>query len=402
MARPSQPVATVLMLLLAPGSSSMVAAGRAATTVATTAPVMSPPTPAATAPPGPDLARFLATNRPAYLEAMRGARAWLDALHVDPLELRGKGIKGKKKLVEQLEAYYGLWRVAPAAAKRSLLERIRSVVGVTYEDRYHDMGSISDERFRQDSTSYLRAAYLMDRLGLDTRRYRREIAKIQPRLDAQMSRRGANQQDTFHLYYQHFGLPEPFPLVTALQKGVITARTDPAALSTSQVYDLTHEVYARYDYGDRLDVDPFSAADGEYLRAALTTLAARYIDARDSDPLAEVLECLHYLRFEAAPGYSAGVSFLLARQNQDGSWGTYERERILLGDYVRQGYQLHTTLVAILALTAVFDEPMPPPARGRTASSMGRRRPSGTSRRSGLRGRREPRGMAPGPAPRLS
>jgi hypothetical protein len=32
-----------------------------------------------------------------------------------------------------------------------------------------------------------------------------------------------------------------------------------------------------------------------------------------------------------------------------------------LGDYVRQGYQLHTTLVAILALTAVFEEPMPGP-----------------------------------------
>src|SRR6266446_5234079 len=110
MARPSQPVATVLMLLLAAGPDSLVANHRAAPGVATTAPVMSPPTAPATAPPGPDLARFLATNRPAYLEAMRRARAWLDALHVDPLELRGKGIKGKKKLVEQLEAYYRLWR----------------------------------------------------------------------------------------------------------------------------------------------------------------------------------------------------------------------------------------------------------------------------------------------------
>jgi hypothetical protein len=373
MARSSQPVAIVLMLLLAPGSSNLIAAGRAAPTAATSAPVMSPPMAAATVPPGPDLARFLATNRPAYLEAMRRARAWLDALHVDPLELRGKGIKGKKKLVEQLEAYYRLWRIAPAAAKEPLLVRIKSVVGVTYEDRYHDMGSISDAWFRQDATSYLRAAFLMDRLGLDTRRYHREIAKIQPRLDAQMSRRGANQQEAFHLYYRHFGLQEPFPLETALQNGVIAARTDPAALSTSQVYDLTHEVYAPYDYGDRLDVDPFSEADRAYLRSALTALAARYIDARDSDPLAEVLECLHYLRFEAAPGYRAGVSFLLARQNQDGSWGTYPRERKLLGEFVRQGFQLHTTLVAILALTAVFDEPMPPPALNHTASSRGRR-----------------------------
>jgi len=396
MARPSRLVATVLTMLLAQVSSSLLSAGRAALTPATAAAAISPPTAPATAPAGRDLAGFLVTSRPEYLEAMRRARAWLDALHVDPLELRSKGIKGKKKLVEQLEAYYRLWRIAPPPERGPLLDRIRSVVGVTYEDRYHDMGSISDEWFRQDATSYLRAAFLMDRLGLDITRYRREIAKIQPRLDGQMNRRGANQQDAFHLYYRHFGLKEPFPLEAALQKGVIATRADPAALSTSQVYDLTHEIYARYDYGDRLDVDPFSAADKAYLRGALPALASRYIDTRDSDPLAEVVECLHYLRFEAAPDYRAGVSFLMARQNQDGSWGHYARERKILGDFVRQGFQLHTTLVAILALTAVFDEPMPPPARPRLTTRAHGRRTAGTWRNTGRPG------MAPGPAARLS
>ena len=350
------------MIVLASGLSAVVRAGAAGPAVAPGAPATS--SPAAAAPPATDLPRFLDANRPAYSDAMRRARAWLDALRVDPAELRSRGIKGKKKLVEQLEAYYRLWRVAPAAGKGPLLERIRKVVAVTYEDRYHDMGSISDAWFRQDSTSYLRAAYLMDRLGLDTRRYRGEIAKIQPRLDGQMSERGPNQQDAFHLYYQHFGLKEPFPLAAARQKGVIASRRDPASLSTMDLYDLTHEVYAPYDYGDRLDVDPFSAPDKAYLRSALSSLASRYLDQRAIDPLSEIVECLHYLRFQEEPGYRAGVSFLLSSQNQDGSWGTYARERAMLGDYVRQGYQLHTTLVAILALTAVFEEPMPRPAHG--------------------------------------
>jgi hypothetical protein len=349
------------MIVLAPGLGLHIHAAPAGPAVVSAAPATSPPAPAAAAPPATDLSRFLAANRPAYSDAMRRARAWLDALHVDPEELRSKGIKGKKKLVEQLEAYYRLWRVAPAPGKGPLLERIKKVVGVTYEDRYHDMGSISDAWFRQDATSYLRAPYLMDRLGLDTRRYRREIAKIQPRLDAQMSERGPNQQDTFHLYYQHFGLKEPFPLAGASRKGLIASRRDPATLSTIDLYDLTHEVYAQYDYGDRLDVDPFPAADRAYLRSALSSLAARYLGQHAIDPLAEIVECLHYLRLQGEPGYRDGVSFLLAGQNQDGSWGTYAQERALLGDYVRQGYQLHTTLVAILALTPVFDEPMPRP-----------------------------------------
>ena len=352
------------MIALVPGLSAVVHAGTAGSAAATAPPATSSPAPEAAAPPATDLSRFLGANRPAYSDAMRRARAWLDALHVDPAELRSKGIKGKKKLVEQLEAYYRLWRVAPAAGKGPLLERIRKVVGVTYEDRYHDMASISDAWFRQDSTSYLRAAYLMDRLGLDTRRYRREIAKIQPRLDGQMSQRGANQQDAFHLYYQHFGLKEPFPLAAAQQKGVIASRRDPASLSTMDLYDLTHEVYAPYDYGDRLDVDPFTVAEKAYLRSAFSTLASRYLDQHAIDPLSEIVECLHYLRLQGEPGYRAGVSFLLASQNQDGSWGTYAQERVLLGDYVRQGYQLHTTLVAILALTAVFEEPMPRPTHG--------------------------------------
>jgi hypothetical protein len=304
----------------------------------------------------------VADQRPAYLEAMHTARAWLDATTVDPADLRRHGIKGKKKLTEQLESYYRLWKVAPAAEKGALLARIKAVVAVTYTDGYHDMGSISDEWFREDATSYLRAAFLMDRIGLDTTRYRKEIRKIQPRLDAHLSQRGPNQQMAFDDYYRYFGLREPFPLAKAQERGVIAERIPPARLTDMQAYDLTHEVYAPYDYGDKLDVDPFPAADKTYLRTALTSLAARYQARGNSDLVSEMVECMHYLRFDAEPAYVSGVAFLLHSQNPDGSWGSYERQRQVYGDYVRQGYFLHTTLVAILALTAVFDEPMPRPA----------------------------------------
>lgn len=103
---------------------------------------------------------------------------WMDNLTVDPLELRGAGIKGKKKLVEQLESYYRLWQVATDDEKVKLIVRIRQVVAITYQDRYHDMATVSDLWFKQDATSYLRAAVLMERLGLDTRQYREEIKQF--------------------------------------------------------------------------------------------------------------------------------------------------------------------------------------------------------------------------------
>ncbi len=61
--------------------------------------------------------------------------------------------------------------------------------------------------------------------------------------------------------------------------------------------------------------------------------------------------------------YLEGVRFLLDSQNPDGSWGRYERYRPRFGDLVRYSHLLHTTLVALEALAAVFDRPMPPPRR---------------------------------------
>ena len=87
--------------------------------------------------------------RDQYEQAMSRARAWLDTVQVDPLELRAHNIKGKKKLVELLEAYYRLWQVATPEEKGPLLARIREIVEPTYHDDYHDMLSISDEWFKQ-------------------------------------------------------------------------------------------------------------------------------------------------------------------------------------------------------------------------------------------------------------
>jgi hypothetical protein len=91
----------------------------------------------------------------------------------------------------------------------------------------------------------------------------------------------------------------------------------------------------------------------------LAVLTDRLIRAKDPDLLGEVVECMHYLRLQTEPAYLAGVKFLLENQNADGAWGHYPAERKRLGNFVKQGFELHTTLVALAALTAVFDRPMP-------------------------------------------
>jgi len=293
-----------------------------------------------------------------YRESIQRARSWLDALHVDPAELRAHGIKGKKKLVELLDAYYELWKVAGPQERKVLLERIRGVVKVTYEPAYHDMNAVSDEWFKQDATSYLRAAVLMERLGLDTKMYRAEIAKIHDRLDAHMKERGPHQREIFHWYYRDFGLTEPFPLEEARNEGVIAHRQDPTTMTNLQVYELTHEIYAPFEYGDKLDVNPFDGSEKDYLRGTLDRLLRRYLAKGDPDLVAELLECEHYLKMDDGPASHEAVEFLLNSQNPDGSWGHYPREQKAFGDYVKQGFELHTTMVVIGALAVVYERPL--------------------------------------------
>jgi uncharacterized protein DUF6895 len=300
-----------------------------------------------------------APPRDAYLQSMKRARAWLDVLRVDPIELRAHGIKGKKKLVEQIDAYYSLWKVAGPGDRDSLLARLGEVVKVTDLPAYHDMLSISDEWFKEDSTSYLRAAILMGRLGLDTRQYRAEILKIQDRLNKQMPQRGTHQREAFHWYYRELGLVEPFPLQEARNEGIIAHRQDPATFSDDTAYQLTHEIFVPFEFGDKLDAHPFDDGEQGYLRDALSRLTRRYLSRRNPDLTAELLECQHYLRMQQEPSYREAVAFLLESQNPDGSWGAAPRHTWLPPEYVRQQFVLHTTMVVIGALTEVYDRPMP-------------------------------------------
>lgn len=112
---------------------------------------------------------FINEHRVQYVDAIVRARRWLDALDIDPIELRKHGVKGKKKLTEQIDAYSRLLQVAPAADVVALRERIQRVVAITYEPRFHDLADLSDKRFKQEATSYLRAAFLMARTTLSSR-----------------------------------------------------------------------------------------------------------------------------------------------------------------------------------------------------------------------------------------
>ncbi|MDO9541493.1 MAG: hypothetical protein Q7J98_04115 [Kiritimatiellia bacterium] len=300
---------------------------------------------------------FLNENRKQYELAMARARQWLDRLAVDPFELRAHGIKGKKKLAEILDVYVRFYSVAQPEDKQNIMTRVKALCTVTGQTNYHDMLTIGNLEFKQDATSYLRVAYLMERFKLDTAFYREQIKKAHPRLNAHMRARGVDQRMAFHWYYEHFGLAEPFPLESAFQTGLIASRkpADWLKENSREAYNLTHEVFVPYKFGENLDADFFTPEDKAYLRDLFMSIIPWCIQRGDADLTAEFILCAAYLNAMDLPVYRDSLIFLLESQNKNGAWGQYEQHRPAMGNYVDQGLYLHTTMVVLDALIIAFD-----------------------------------------------
>jgi hypothetical protein len=194
----------------------------------------------------------------------------------------------------------------------------------------------------------------MDRLGMDTGDYVAQMRRVLPRFNEHMAGRGPAQQMIFHIYYEHFGFEEPFPLDRAFEKGRIAARADPHTLGRMPIYHLTHEIFMPFRYGEVRESDFFDAQDTAYLAGALPVLVDRRIAVDDPDLVAELVLCLEYLDMEDEPAYARGIAFLLDSQNEDGSWGDYPEADRRFGPYARHHIYLHTTKLALSALVNAF------------------------------------------------
>lgn len=299
-----------------------------------------------------ELDRFLAEHADAYRRAMGRAAAWLLALELDPVALPAH-VKPKKKLAELVDVLIRLHE-AGIGDPDAIRARIEQLARATDRDAYHDMLAVDDRVFKQNSTSYLRVAYLLDRFGVDVSRYRSEIARVHPRLDAHLPERGPHQRGAFRTYYAHFGLKEPFPLEGALTAGFLARRADPAAMDRSAAYAVTHEIFVPFDFGEDLDARPYDADELRWIRHVLAVLTDTWVDRGDPDLVAELVSCLRFVRATDLPQYRRGIEMLFATQAGDGHWGDYERYRSRDGDHVAVKYELHTTAVAIDALTVAF------------------------------------------------
>jgi hypothetical protein len=301
-----------------------------------------------------DTARWLDANAGAYRVALARARIWMDALPLDVRELDKNDIPGKRKLAELLSGYKSLGAVAEPEQRRQLDQRVRALAAITQQPWYHDLLTVDDAHFKRDSTSYLLVAVLLEEWGVDIGRYREEIKRIHPRLNQHLASRGHHQQLAFHNHYMHLGLAEPYDLRQAAHVGVIADRLSPFKMKDADVYTLTHEVFGRAWRKDVPSQGRFSADELTYLRWTLDRLTVHETMVRNLDLTAELLICMAALGMSDLPVMHEALASLLENQNPNGSWGQYDEARATYGAFTDQAMYLHSTGVALSALTGAF------------------------------------------------
>lgn len=282
---------------------------------------------------------------------------WLEGLDVNPIELRYEmGIKGKKKFVELLDSYLVLYETSENESEKSTFKsKVEQLAQFTKDDKYHDMNKINDTQFRQDSTSYLRAWYILGQFELDTSNYKQQIEAVLPRLNAHLPGRGINQKMAFVIYYNALGYSIDYTLEELFEYTVIRSEKNKTELDWLDVYFITHEIFALYD-DNQMDI--LTPNDLAYIKDVVPYFVNETIMDNDVDLLAELVMIMTYLGFEAEDYYETALEYLLDSQNLDGSFGDYEYAREYyeeLGISIEIQLYLHTTEVSLRALNEAVD-----------------------------------------------
>ncbi len=103
-------------------------------------------------------------------------------------------------------------------------------------------------------------------------------------------------------------------------RGMLADRPGEASLTMTDVYYLTHEIFAYTDYGTK-PLLGLSDAERQYLLRVLPFFTVFYAAWNNLDLVGELLACLSAADMRSTWAYQEGVRVLLERQNPDGSFG---------------------------------------------------------------------------------
>lgn len=288
--------------------------------------------------------------------AIEKATAWIDALPVDPKALREeREMRGKKYFAEKLFAYASLAaKESDPTKKAAIVAKFEAAFAPARAPEFHAFDATDVKLLREESMSYLTALWLASRLGVALPEGAKSVAEKKDAILKDLPNRAVHWQMNFVFLLEKLGHAAPGGLAPLAQKTILANKRPTNSLSVEEIYGLAHEIFVLSAFGD----EPMRWPTPEsrlYAQAALPALVQRAIRDNDADLLAELLVAMRLADLAPGAAYEDGVRHLLSRQNENGSFGTYERRRAELARAgsrfdVDVGGYLHTTEVAIWAL----------------------------------------------------
>ncbi len=277
---------------------------------------------------------------------------WFLALDFNIEKIKNKNSPLQKHFSEYLGLGLKLFNQAKRGAERQQIKnKLQKIYDYTLLKYFHNLDSLDAKNFKKNSMSYLRILYLLEELGFDVTYYKTELKKVKSKIDYHLKLRGDWQKCAFENYYNYFKLKKPTIISnTQNYKGILNNKLNANQYTLSQAYELTHFVFIAFEYGAKKTQSKFGMEDLNYLYAVLPKLAKTYQLKNNRDILAELVTCMKMLNVNDLALDNA-VTYLLKNQNNDGTWGNYERARKKYGDLVEVKLYLHTALVAYEALT---------------------------------------------------
>ena len=294
-------------------------------------------------------------------ECVEKATRWLINLSVNPLELKKKGMKGKKHFVEKLFIFYQLYLHIDNPEKKAMYRKILKQMFKVTEDANYHLIEDNEVIFKSDIVSYVHACYLMEKLGFDSHGYKRHIREILPRIEMHIPMRNVSIQMMLIHFLKGLSFKTEYSIEQIFKNTLIY---NIKRLGTINVFDfkfnsymlgICHEIFIISEYG-RKKIDLLTKEEKDYLQGVFKSSIGQILssgDLRYLDLLAEMLVSLKYLNSENLPEYNKGIQFIVYHQNKNGSFGDYERFREY---FVQQGvdidikWYLHTTEVCLWAL----------------------------------------------------
>jgi hypothetical protein len=264
------------------------------------------------------VSRVSAADRDAAISAAiaRGA-GWLESAQIDPFS---QGAASIRMYTMEIEARHRLWYLEKDPVRRGELdtrvtERLRAVL---------DAGKLNAALSGEGgSGAFTEIAILADRCrqhGVDPAPLSAALAGRRDALRAEVERVPPSVRLLYAAYLPAVGVDLGLSFADLRSKGMLAIRPRGVDLTLTDVYYLTHEIFAYSDYATR----PLSGLTEEerlYLLETLPFFTVFYAAWNNLDVVGELLACLWAAGMRDTWAYEEGIRVLLERQNADGSFG---------------------------------------------------------------------------------